>query len=207
MVLKILKLKSILFKVYGRKKYRDQRVNDVKLHQSRPIEFYFRDGNSFSSTPPLLKILVIVLLSQCKCEEEFEIVQKIEMIRGKRPERDHFFLDRNENEIAQEILFKWKCRFLVSKSRKIFVEWENRETKPIKFEGCWRVGKWYNCAVLGARVRAVSSSNGALRQIAIFPLKFHENLAQPSIPFCFSPYLYCGYFSKRVACVRGLVCA
>lgn len=60
--------------------------------------------------------------------------------------------------------------------------------------------------LLGARVRAVSSSNGALRQIAIFPLKFHENLAQPSIPFCFSPYLYCGYFSKRVACVRAVLC-
>lgn len=135
MILKILKLKSILFKVYGTKKYRDQRVNSVELHQSRPIEFHFRDGNSFSSTPPLLKMLVIVLLSRCKCEEEFEIVQKIEMIRGKRPERDHFSRSKRKNEIAQEILFKWKCRFLVSKSRKIFVEWENRETKPIKFEG------------------------------------------------------------------------
>lgn len=96
MILKILKLKSILFKVYGTKKYRDQRVNSVELHQSRPIEFHFRDGNSFSSTPPLLKMLVIVLLSRCKCEEEFEIVQKIEMIRGKRPRNVTTFLDRNE---------------------------------------------------------------------------------------------------------------
>lgn len=51
MVLKNFEIKKILFysKCTGIKKYRDQRVNNVKLHQSRPIEFHFRDGNSFSS--------------------------------------------------------------------------------------------------------------------------------------------------------------
>lgn len=55
-----------------------------------------------------------------------KIVAKIEMIRGKRAERrDHF----SRNEIAQEILFKWKCRFLVSKNGKKNIRWNIRE-KP-----------------------------------------------------------------------------
>lgn len=62
----------------------------------------------FPQTPPLLKILVIVLLSRCKCEEEFEIVQKNRDDSRKTTTGTTLttFLDReSQNEIAQEILF------------------------------------------------------------------------------------------------------